>query len=351
MSIRRKVLITAYVAGNLGDDLFIAILCQRYPNVSFTMFCPLEYRMFYTNIQNLELLSESEIYNSDLLDEITLQIMIGGSLFMQPKDESRITDKFNSVSSSRLSSNIPFLVIGANFGPYCNPLHYKLYNEWFSNLTDLCFRDKYSFNLFSGLTNVRWAPDIVFNMKLPLVKSRKIIVISCIYHNNRIGLSNYSVNDYYTFLAEISNEYAKKGYHIIFQSFCEHQQDSIAALQICRLIEPQHQNKVSIFKYNGDTMQLLKTFLQAEYVIGTRFHSIIISWLAQIPVYPIVYNEKTLNVLKDYGFRGNYANIDNLVTHSFDEIDYNRLHEYRLNCQNLVKNATQHFYKLDMFLK
>ena len=31
----KRVMIHAYLAGNLGDDLFVVMLCRRYPNIKF----------------------------------------------------------------------------------------------------------------------------------------------------------------------------------------------------------------------------------------------------------------------------------------------------------------------------
>lgn len=87
------VLIIFYAACNLGDDLFVKHLCFQYKQTCFVMYCPYEFRKAFEKIQNLKLLYEKDdIKNYRSL--IKLQILIGGSLFMQPSDNSKIYDKF-----------------------------------------------------------------------------------------------------------------------------------------------------------------------------------------------------------------------------------------------------------------
>lgn len=52
------VFLTAYMACNLGDDLFITILCERYPSVNFYLFCSEPYTVAFKNIKNITVISE-----------------------------------------------------------------------------------------------------------------------------------------------------------------------------------------------------------------------------------------------------------------------------------------------------
>ena len=190
-----NVFVTAYTACNLGDDLFISILCNRYPSVNFYLCCPDQYAKSYKKIKNITVF-DNFIDISDLISKIDLQIMIGGSLFMQPRNLSNIKSKFESVTHNRLSLDIPFIIIGANFGPFTELNHLNYYYNWFKTVNDICFRDMYSYELFKDLDNVRWAPDVIFNMTLPNKNRTKSVIISCIYNNHRIGLPDFNNDDY-----------------------------------------------------------------------------------------------------------------------------------------------------------
>src|SRR5699024_1160694 len=40
----KKVMVYAYSQFNLGDDLFIKILCERYPETQFVLYAPKQYK-------------------------------------------------------------------------------------------------------------------------------------------------------------------------------------------------------------------------------------------------------------------------------------------------------------------
>ena len=343
-----NIFVTAYTACNLGDDLFITILCNRYPLVHFYLYCPNQYAKAFESIRNITVISEfndNEIYN--IIDTIDLQIMIGGSLFIQPQNVSKIKLKFESVISCRLSPNIPFIIIGANFGPFTELSHLQYYQNWFKTVDDVCFRDIYSYRLFNHLDNIRWSPDVVFNLTLPNVKKTKSIVISCIYNNNRIGLPQFNNDAYCQKICDISKQYIDRGYKVIFASFCVAQNDTNAIQHIYSLMPKSYAKQIGILEYKGDINTFLNDFLQAEYIIGTRFHSIILGWKAGIPVFPISYNSKTFNVLRDYGFVGRYCTIEEFPNLSFEQINDNYIKNYIFDCSNLITSADKQFKKID----
>src|SRR5690606_29245630 len=63
--------------------------------------------------------------------------------------------------------------LGCNFGPYLDKSFRDTYAQIFAKSTDVCFRDSYSAELFSELSNVRQRPDIVFNLKFDKVNLKK----------------------------------------------------------------------------------------------------------------------------------------------------------------------------------
>ena len=48
-----KVYVDAYLAKNLGDDLFVDILTKRYPNHSFTAISKIKYKYYSKNLQSI----------------------------------------------------------------------------------------------------------------------------------------------------------------------------------------------------------------------------------------------------------------------------------------------------------
>lgn len=344
----KRILLNAYLANNLGDDLFIQIICERFREIMFYILETTPYTNSFKSISNIRICSLKDIQSL----KFDMQIMIGGSIFMQPRDICNIYSKHKSVKDLRVSLDIPFIVIGANFGPYTQTNHLDLYKNWFSTLNDICFRDKQSYDLFKEFHNIRWAPDVIFNYKMKNITqhSSKSVSISCIYNNQRIGLPEYSQEEYFQKLANISIYYIENGYDIKLADFCTHQGDLLAIYKILKYIPSKLKNRIEILEYNGyNFKKFLSTFLDTEYIIGTRFHSVILGWMANIPVFPIVYNIKTDNVIKSYGFKGNYINIQEIGKCTLEFINKNKKDRCLLECSELIKKSALQFEFLNDF--
>lgn len=54
-----RVFIHAYLQGNLGDDLFVRLLCQRYPNTKFCILAHPDYKEKFKDIENCKIYSEN----------------------------------------------------------------------------------------------------------------------------------------------------------------------------------------------------------------------------------------------------------------------------------------------------
>jgi len=348
----KNAYVIAYTANNLGDDMFVFHLCNKYPLTLFHLVCPKEFQESFQLINNIQLYESEYAFISHIAKQsihLDMQIYIGGSIFMQPQDDSQILSKIDSVKQKRLFKHIPFSVLGANFGPFTKQNHLDIYTEWFSEIDDICFRDKYSYDLFSSASNIRWAPDILLNYPLSLdTKTSNIISISCIHNNGRIGLPQYSESDYINALLAIAENYYELGYTIQFASFCNHQKDAYIANEIGTKM--QNHERIKFLSYSNNIDGFLKAFLNSKYIIGTRFHSVILGWLAGIPTFPIAYNTKMLHVLQDYRFDGNWTYIDDLKNLNFEYINNNFAGNNVFNCEALVKQSNAHFNYLDQYL-
>ncbi|KIR02076.1 putative transferase [Lachnospiraceae bacterium TWA4] len=63
-------------------------------------------------------------------------------------------------------------ILGANFGPYYTEEYLKAMAKVFEKAEDVCFREKYSYQLFQN-NRVRYAPDILFTYPMPKMKQQK----------------------------------------------------------------------------------------------------------------------------------------------------------------------------------
>src|SRR5699024_1782034 len=220
----KKVMVHAVTKLNLGDDLFLKILFERYPNTNFIISVHNKYKKHYDIYDNTSIHSSSNIVSratnffmrkfgqhvfmqKSIAKNCDASIHIGGSIFQQK--ETWKTQLKNR--KSLLIENQPFYVLGANFGSYTESKFYEEYFNLFKGYEDICFRDDYSYNLFNELSNVRKAADIVFslNYDVPLTNNKKV-VISVIKPSFRPYLANKDY-EYYEKIKEISINYINDG--------------------------------------------------------------------------------------------------------------------------------------------
>src|SRR5699024_12844901 len=127
----KKVMIYAYTKFNLGDDLFIKVLCERYPNVKFVLYAPKEYKFVFNQINNLQVIPSNSFIirfinlalrqirkglsiRQFVANRCNAAVYIGGSIFMQQDNWQQTLRKKEKMKIK----NKPFYVIGANFEPY-----------------------------------------------------------------------------------------------------------------------------------------------------------------------------------------------------------------------------------------
>ena len=365
----KKVLIYAYMAGNLGDDLMVLVLCQRYPNVNFRLWADKSYKKRFQHIRNLKVYSpddkkvlfwnrfcnkmkriDKDIFGM-LVRNSDATVHVGGSVYIQHENYEATYNLDNMLRSASKR----MYVCGANFGPYEDEEYYRRYYDLLKRYDGVCFRDQYSYQLFKELPNVRYAPDIVFNYKTPesnKCSEKRQVLFSVIRLDDRKGkfaISQYAEN-YRRFMVKLAETYIQKGYKVKFVSFCKMQGDEQAILQITEAISPDKKEEVDVYFYRDNLAECLELFDESEVVVGTRFHSIILGWLKGKKVLPIVYDKKTLHVLEDNKCR-NYVELgqlDHIDTDSLPDKAERLPEEQR---EYLIRAAEGQFEKLNELLE
>ena len=210
----KKVFLYAYDKVNLGDDLFIRFITSRYQDCEFTMISNKVNIENFKDIKNLHIIDENSTkinimnkihpslfanYQHKLKMKSDAVCYIGGSIFMEG-------DTWNDVVNwwDFQVNNYPFYVLGANFGPYKTEEYRKKMGIVFSKLKGICFRDRYSYELFSDIKSARVAPDILFGQKMPgVIEKKKQVFVSVVNCENKsiddIELRKCN-DDYYNWL-------------------------------------------------------------------------------------------------------------------------------------------------------
>lgn len=361
---QHHVLVMGYMNNNLGDDLFFKILAERYKHTIFYMYPPstlLEnYLEKFTSNKNLRFY-ETEEYYLDLkskisdktiplnmfpailsrADQTECYINIGGSLFIQ-NENWKNDDRF--LIKERMK-NKPSFIIGCNFGPG-NKEFTEYYQTHFKEYTDICFRDKTSYNQFKKLQNARLADDIVlvenYHKKIKTPKYNKSIAISVIDLHQKKEYKE-KTEEYEDFIRRTILYYIKKGYYINLFSFCEKENDMVAINRIIKGIHKQYQKRIKVINYIDDINWFLKKWRENRFVIGTRFHSMILALACHQEFIVISYSEKTNNYLKD-------------ISEEYIPLNINKLSEQKIEDLKFYKtdksfNSVNQFKELDKYIK
>ncbi len=373
---RKNILVSAYTHVNLGDDLFLKILFEKYPNVHFTLIGDqssyksifktdnVSYLTFPKTILDKKLIRKplnkffkyqflksqylaKKRYlkkNQDLFDAT---ITIGGSIFMEKADT-----RLNKMNVSQLFSDVfpekPKFIIGANFGPFKNDSFLEQYKQLFKGFADVCFRDAYSKSLFSHHDNVRFYPDIVFSTNFPTnEKIPKTVGFSLIDISRREGLSQFN-NDYQTLIVTLLRSYIEKGFSPYLFSFCEYEGDERTINKILELLEPSHVSKVKTVFYKGDIEGFIKDYSKIDLMYATRFHAMILGLMFNQKLHPLIYSKKMTDVLEDISFKGNFTDLKN-IKNSSAEITAFSNQDFILD-NKIQQEAMKQFNELDKYI-
>lgn len=356
----KKVYVVAYDGVNLGDDLFIRTIVNRYPHVKFYMWSDLKNREIFRCLTNLKIIDKNgklprllerirpslaARYRNWMERRCRAMVYIGGSIFIEYENWKQILNWWNY-----RVEQCDFFVLGANFGPYHTEAYREEMGQIYAQMKDVCFRDRYSYGLFREINTVRYAPDILLAHSMPQVpvdeKQIFVSVINCAARDGGHGLTAYDA-DYVKNMARLLEKYCREGYRPVISSFCEVEGDEEAIRKILKTMDPQLASMVQVLNYDGTNAQkLCEAIAGSAFVVATRFHATILAIVAGRPVLPVIYSDKTLHVLEDLGIRDPLIDIRS-------SCDYTTVKpvEIAVNRQQLALDAQKHFEKLDEILR
>ncbi len=377
MNRRKKVaIIFIYLLNNLGDDLFLQHICERYPNVDFYVMPTYVSNKTFEKLDNLHFSEEMKTYfkefNLPKLSEklkafynsFDACVVLGGSIFMQFNQAWRERLR-NFKNRTELNKNT--YIIGANFGPFKDPAFLTAHTEMFNGLKDLCFRDSVSASYFPDAENIRFAPDILFSYKykpseLMEKKQVAISVINCAWDGrpvSQLKMLKGVMASYIDKMASLCSAFARRGYSISLLSFCAPQGDLNTAKAIESKCLLNGVTDVEICNYDGTVEPILDEIANSEIIVATRFHAMILGFVFGKTVFPIIYDEKQNYVLQDLNFFGETCNMKDIA-----DVDVNALVErltsptsknayakIKERVERAIVNSEKQFLGLDELLK
>lgn len=366
----KRIKLHAYFAENLGDDLMIHILLERFPQCVFWYdgVSPGSDKFLrYPNFENqrplylkfgrinhilniLTFYRKEDFFIRHLFNrrskKCDASVMIGGSMFMEfsdAKPEERVARE-----EARLNV-FPRFVIGANFGPYNEDGFKQAFEGYFQRCASVSFRDIHSYNLFSNLPSVSYAPDVVFGLEQDNaagIANDGTVVISVIDVRSRKAIAQYA-DQYEIFIVNFCQTCINRGKKPVLVSFCEAEGDTRGIRQILERLPATMRADIGSYEYKGNFDEALNLFQRADFVLATRFHAMILALKFGKPFFSIAYNQKIEWVMKDVRSDA-YCRMEDVQVLSPEGIleKYNKPIEITKYCGN----AKNHFAKFERFL-
>lgn len=357
---KNTLVVDGYWNTNLGDDLFLKILCDHYHEVNFTIAIDKRNYNVFKNIQNLSptFVSaniQSKIINKieqktgkiisssfsrrnkirKLISEFNTYIELGGSLFELPKTGMGADYSFRKVFRKNANN---YLILGSSFGPYYHQYHIDNYNVFFDTVEDVVFRDKESYDLFKKNKNKSLLPDFVFNLNKEKynTKNKNYVLFSII--NPSINKSNYK-----EFIKKYIKYYSSRNIKVVLMSFCENQGDLSYIYEICNELDDDIKNNV-IIKSHHDIEESVQLIANALSIVATRYHAMILAWIFEKPCFVISYHKKIRDAIYTYNPSQKFVSLDKVCSTTTMEFGTPvKMDEWR-------KKSAKYFEKLDKIM-
>lgn len=359
-----RFMLYGFFGHNVGDDAFFDMLFKRYPDTMFYIMHDPSYAEFFSRYPNVRFYDATrpdiikinafgEKFNqSNLFEKLLLKICdgvvhIGGSIYQQIGNWQLDFD----IRQKRKLRGKKFFAVSNNFGPYTDNSYRDMWAGEFKKWTDICFRDRYSYNLFSDIPIVRYAPDLLFRFPIEKKESEKKVSVSVIDTLAPFRTIEKSTAEAYeNKIVELIKRFSSDGYAVSLLSFCAFAGDNAAADRILAALPEEVSSNIKNVVYRNNLNEITNEIETSEYVVATRFHAMILGYIAGKKVLPICYSEKMSNVISDLSLSDSIITLDNLSSLTADELIplANIVPEEKIN--EISHLATEQFAGFDKFV-
>lgn len=341
-----KVLVDAYYNKNFGDDLLVYELIRTFPDVEFHIPEDASYASVLANPKNAVFcgrilpseddwigrgrnklrsflgLPKKEISSFFGENDYDVYIQYGGSIFIQTTRnawKNKVRDYRYIIAHSKKSA-----VIGCNFGPYFTDEFRFSHRDLFRLFDFVTFRDSASYSLFDELPNTAVAADagLLANkyVSVQADTDSDYYIVSPIDLSFRKQLRQCDPGYYQGMASLISEIYYQTNKKALLLSFCEGEGD----LRACETIR-------DIVLSNDETVDLdivchervdktLNLLAQASWIVGCRFHAVMVGISFGKPILPISYSKKIDNELDDLSYSGRVFHVSDTLNWSVHDV-------------------------------
>lgn len=366
----KVVRLFGYYFNNFGDDLMTDILLKRYPDVLFyhdsyyssdlsarfadypNFINRLSLERKYGRLNHLlNVLTRStkkdfflDYMRKAYIKRCTCSVHIGGSIYKLGINE-RIEDRI-IIEKEKLSVS-PLFIIGANIEKSSSAAYVNSLTDFFSLVGGVCFRDKYSFNTFSHLKNVGYAPDVVFNYPFTKRKNVGKVLVSVINFDYGNRPKEYKAR-YEELIQSICLKVIEEGKKPTLVSLCDVEEDNIAVKRIYQSFPDDVRGNIDVHYYDS-IPKTVELFESADAVLATRFHSLVLSIAMSIPFYCIAYDNKCINLMQDLDM-DNYCTLQDIYGIECSDIHFTEIKQ-KTKVKDYIHNAGNQFEHFERYIQ
>jgi colanic acid/amylovoran biosynthesis protein len=295
------------------------------------------------------------------LHAIDALVIMGGSIFQDNPLYYKYDLRRNVlVTLARLLGKAVF-IIGCNIGPIYSRRGARYSRYCFALANAISVRDSASFTQLQSWncrTPFQMGADLIFSYPLrpmapPAAPAR------------RLGISVVNVNRpesetaaYVNKLTELAKAHLLQDTShevtlFAFNGGASGQNDSVPIARIAGNLTS-FADRVGVQEYrpNVAISEFLDSFAACDYIVGSRFHSLILALKFGIPFFPIAYSDKSLNLLHDIGYSGDigyYASMQELNLESV-LTDIAQPQQRSFLSRHYIGTSRKHFAALDDFI-
>lgn len=298
-----KILLLAYYDRNFGDDCMVRLFLRSFPEHEVYLCCRDETLLLpYADLPNLRVF-RGGLKAASKDKRFDGVVYIGGSIF--------IIHSFRHAFIRMLTQDIPLwrvrrrdgllVYLGCNMGPFRWKHGKRFVRLELKRASLTTVRDRFSLAVAEG-RRCRYHADLLFSLNLNRVERL----------GTALGITCYNSIQYTAvceknaaFLARMADRYIETtGNEVILFAFdTGKENDLFAAHLVLSLMKNPKKARIAAHLDNGET--ILSAMEQCRALVCVRLHAAVAALQMGLPLLPVAYSDKLINLLEDLSFPGN----------------------------------------------